>query len=44
MNELIPIRYDEERPTVSARDLHEFLEVGNRFSALVSENARIRLY
>ena len=32
MNELIPIRYDEERPTVSARDLHEFLEVGAKFT------------
>ena len=31
MNELIPIRYDEERPTVSARDLHEFLEVETDF-------------
>ncbi len=32
MNELILIRYDEERPTVSARDLHEFLEVGAKFT------------
>lgn len=27
MNELITINYDSERPTVSARDLHEFLEI-----------------
>lgn len=27
MNELIKITYDSDRPTVSARDLHEFLEV-----------------
>lgn len=28
MNELIKINYTSDRPTVSARDLHEFLEVG----------------
>lgn len=28
MNELIKINYTSNRPTVSARDLHEFLEVG----------------
>lgn len=27
MNELIKIEYDNDRPTVSARELHEFLEV-----------------
>ena len=27
MNELIKVNYDNDRPTVSARDLHEFLEV-----------------
>ena len=27
MNELIKITYDNDRPTVSARELHEFLEV-----------------
>lgn len=27
MNELIPINYNNDRPTVSARELHEFLEV-----------------
>lgn len=27
MNELIKVNYDSDRPTVSARDLHEFLEV-----------------
>lgn len=27
MNELIPINYDEERMTISARDLHERLEI-----------------
>lgn len=32
MNELIPINMnDPERITVSARDLHEFLEVGADF-------------
>ena len=28
MNELIKVNYTSNRPTVSARDLHEFLEVG----------------
>lgn len=31
MNELINIDFDNERPTVSARELHEFLEVGTHF-------------
>lgn len=31
MNELIKVNYDSERPTVSARDLHEFLEVKTAF-------------
>jgi len=32
MNELIPITYQNDRPAVSARELHEFLEVGTRFN------------
>jgi anti-repressor protein len=31
MNELIPINYNSDRPTVSARNLHEFLEVETPF-------------
>lgn len=31
MNELITVNYDNEQPTVSARELHDFLEVGARF-------------
>ena len=31
MKDLIPINYDSERPTVLARDLHDFLEVGTEF-------------
>lgn len=31
MKDLIPINYDSERPTVLARDLHDFLEVGTAF-------------
>lgn len=31
MNELITVNYDNEQPTVSARELHEFLEVSTRF-------------
>lgn len=32
MNDLIPINFDSERPTVSARELHEFLEIDTRFN------------
>lgn len=32
MNDLIPISYEDERPSVSARELHAFLEVGTRFN------------
>lgn len=31
MNELIKITYQDDRPAVSARDLHEFLEVGSDY-------------
>ena len=34
MNELIRVRYDSENPTVSARELHEFL--GDAVQGLVS--------
>ena len=33
MNNLITVNYDTEQPTVSARDLHEALEIKERFSA-----------
>lgn len=32
MNELLQINYETEQPTVSARDLHETLEIKERFS------------
>ena len=32
MNELSKVTYDNDRPAVSARDLHEFLEVGSEYS------------
>ena len=32
MNALIPINYDAEQPTVSARELHEGLEIGTKFA------------
>ena len=32
MNELIKVTYDNDRPAVSARDLHDFLEVGARYN------------
>jgi len=31
-NTLIPINYDSDRPTVSARELHNFLEIDTRFN------------
>lgn len=31
MNELITINYENETPTVSARELHEFLEVSTDY-------------
>lgn len=31
MNEIITVNYDNEQPTVSARELHDFLEVGSDF-------------
>lgn len=31
MNDIIKVNYDSERPTASARELHEFLEVGTAF-------------
>ena len=32
MNELIKITYNNDRPAVSARDLHEFLEIGTKYA------------
>lgn len=31
MNELIKVNYENERPTISGRELHEFLEVGTQY-------------
>lgn len=31
MEELIQVSFENERPTVSARDLHEALEIRTRF-------------
>lgn len=31
MNDLIKINYETEQPTVSARDLHEQLNIGTAF-------------
>ncbi len=32
MNELIKVNYDNDRPTISGRELHEFLEVETRYN------------
>lgn len=32
MNELIKVNYDGDRPTISGRDLHEFLEVKTKYA------------
>ena len=31
MNDLIKVDYSKERPTVSARELHEFLEIKTKY-------------
>ena len=40
MNVLIPINYDGEQPTVSARDLHTGLEISRRFSVWFETNSQ----
>jgi anti-repressor protein len=40
MNELIPINYEGEQPTVSARELYKALEVSKRFSAWFETNSK----
>ena len=40
MNELIKINYETEQPTVSARDLHEQLNIEKRFSAWFETNSK----
>lgn len=39
-NEIIKINYDGDEPTVSARDLHEALNVSKRFSAWFETNSQ----
>lgn len=41
MNDLIKINYETEQPTVSARDLHEKLNIGTKFTTWFE---RIRIY
>lgn len=41
MNALIPINYDAEQPTVSARDLHRALNVQSRFSRWFDTNKEL---
>jgi len=36
MNELIRVNYDNERPTVSGRDLHEYLEIDTAYTTWFS--------
>ena len=40
MNELIPVNYDGEQPTVSAREIYKALEVSKRFSAWFETNSQ----
>ena len=32
MNDLIKVDYNKEEPTVSARELHQFLEIGTKYA------------
>ena len=41
---LIPINYDTEQPTVSARDLHNGLEINTRFNDWFSRMTDCLLY
>ena len=41
MNELISINYDDEEPTISARDLHKALDVQSRFSRWFDSNREL---
>ena len=41
MENLIPVNYDAEQPTVSARDLHKALNVQSRFSRWFDANKEL---
>lgn len=41
MDNLIPVNYDTEEPTVSARDLHKALNIQSRFSRWFENNKRL---
>ena len=41
MKELLKINYETERPTVSARDLHEALGISSRFSRWFDTNKEL---
>ena len=40
MDSLLRINYESEMPTVSARDLHEALEISKRFSVWFETNSQ----
>lgn len=40
MNEIVKVNYDNEQPTVSARELYKSLEVSKRFSAWFETNSQ----
>lgn len=41
MDNLIPVNYETEEPTVSARDLHKALNIQSRFSRWFENNKRL---
>lgn len=43
MNNLIPINYDNDRPTVMGRELHEALEVKTPYTQWLTECASMVL-
>ena len=44
MNELVKINYETEQPTVSARELHEKLEMGTKFTTWFERMCEIWIF
>ena len=42
MNEILTINYESENPTVSARELHEKLHIGTKFTTWFGKKSSIK--